>query len=151
MERWKVDLDSKIATTEDDRKLPVVLVCNKSDLERDPNLPNDFEISRIVQEKGFVPKWIRTSAKTGEGVSDAFNLIVRYIMTMDSWSDPLLDPDSDSFELSSYSHDLSSTFDQKHSKSDQIQSSNSNLGTVDLSKSIRKNQPKSYCTSCFVH
>ena len=150
MARWKPDLDSKIATTEDDKKLPVVLVCNKSDLERDPNLPNDFEISRIVQEQGFVPKWIKTSAKTGDGVSDAFNLIVRYIMTMDSWSDPLLNPDSDSLELSSCSYDLNSTFDRTHSESDQRRSSKSNLDTVDLSKSY-KHQPKSYCMSCFFH
>jgi len=150
MARWKPDLDSKIATTEDDRKLPVVLVCNKSDLERDPNLPDDFEISKLVQEQGFVPKWIKTSAKTGDGVSDAFNLIVRYIMTMDSWSDPLLDPDSDSLELSSCSYDLNSTFDRTRSGSDQRRSSKSNLDTVDLSKSF-KHQPKSYCMSCFFH
>ena len=67
MERWKPDLDSKIGINEDEKRLPVVLVCNKSDLERDPMLPNDFEISRIVQERGFVPKWIKTSAKNGDG------------------------------------------------------------------------------------
>jgi len=60
-------------------------------------LPNDFEISKIVHDHGFVPKWIRTSAKTGEGVNDAFNLIVRYVMAMDSWSAPMLDPDEFSF------------------------------------------------------
>ena len=45
MERWKPDLDSKIGINEEEKRLPVVLVCNKSDLERDPLLPNDFEIT----------------------------------------------------------------------------------------------------------
>ena len=145
-------MDSKIGINEEQKRLPVVLVCNKSDLERDPLLPNDFEISRIVQERGFVPKWIKTSAKTGEGVNDAFNLIVRYVLTIDSWNDPILDPDSDSLELSSCSFgDLNST----RSESDQIRRSAgsiSNLETVDLQSSQSyKNHSSGYCTNCFFH
>jgi len=154
IDRWKSDLDSKIGTNEYEKKLPVVLVCNKSDLERDPMLPNDFEISRIVQEWGFVPKWIKTSAKTGDGVNDAFNLIVRYVMTMDTWNEALLDPDSDSLTLSSLngSFDLNSTLPYTYSAdtSDEIQNSTSNLGTtIDLSKSSKGSQ-KGNCMNCVI-
>ena len=55
-------------------------------------LPEDFEISRIVQESGIINPWIRTSAKSGEGVKEAFNLIVRYIMAADTWNPPAMDP-----------------------------------------------------------
>ena len=55
-------------------------------------LPNDLEISRIVQENGLIHPWIKTSAKSGEGVKDAFKLIVRYIMAMDTWNPPISEP-----------------------------------------------------------
>ena len=35
MERWKPDLDSKIRLPGCDKKIPVALVCNKSDIPRD--------------------------------------------------------------------------------------------------------------------
>ena len=94
MERWKPDLDSKIRLPgSGDKKLPVLLICNKMDLPKDPKLPNDYDISKMVNDKGFIPKWIKTSAKTGEGVNDAFNLVVRYILAMDTWNEPTVDPD----------------------------------------------------------
>ena len=91
-EKWKADLDEKVRIP-GGRKIPVLLVCNKSDLPKDPRLPTDLEISKIVQEYNFIPKWFKTSAKNGEGVKDAFNVIVRYIMAMDTWNEPLTDPD----------------------------------------------------------
>ena len=60
------------------KNIPVLLMCNKSDRPKDPNLPSDLEISEIVQNHNFIPKWIKTSAKTGAGVREAFNIIVRY-------------------------------------------------------------------------
>ena len=87
-----MDLDEKLRLP-GGRKIPVLLVCNKSDLPKDPNLPSDLEISKIVQENNFIPKWFRTSAKNGDRVKDAFNVIVRYIMAMDTWNEPLKDPD----------------------------------------------------------
>jgi len=105
MDRWKTDLDAKVnlpGSGGDNKKLPVVLVCNKCDLSRDSRLPNDLDISTLVQERGFVPKWIKTSAKTGEGVTDAFKLVVRYVMAMDDWNSPMMNPDEaeTSFESS---------------------------------------------------
>ena len=77
----------------------MALVCNKTDKVRDPRLPSDLEISTLVQEKGLIHPWIKTSAKTGHNVKDAFNLIVRYIMAVDTWNPPMLDPDG-SFDTS---------------------------------------------------
>lgn len=86
VDRWKRDLDDKCSLP-GNRSVPAILVANKVDLKRDPALPDDLEISRTVQERGFVPKWYKTSAKTGENVEEAMNLIVKYIMTLDNWSD----------------------------------------------------------------
>ena len=74
--RWKTDLDSK-CTLPGDRRVPAILVCNKSDLPRDNRLPDDIEISRYVQENRFAPKWFKTSAKTGENVEETLSLIIR--------------------------------------------------------------------------
>ena len=74
--RWKCDLDEK-CTLPENRRVPAILVCNKSDLPRDKLLPDDLEISRYVQENGFVPKWFKTSAKTGDNVNETLSLIIR--------------------------------------------------------------------------
>lgn len=86
IDRWKRDLDDKCSLP-GNRSVPAILVANKSDLKRDQNLPDDLEISRAVQERGFVPKWYKTSAKTGDNVEEAMNLIIKYIMTLDTWSE----------------------------------------------------------------
>lgn len=85
IDRWKKDLDDKCCLP-GNRPVPAILVANKCDLRRDKSLPDDLEISRVVQERGFVPRWFKCSAKTGENVVDAMNLVVRYIMTLDTWS-----------------------------------------------------------------
>jgi len=85
IERWKQDLDDKCSLP-GNRSVPAILVANKADLKRDKNLPDDLEISRVALERGFVPKWYKTSAKTGENVEEAMNLIIKYIMTLDDWS-----------------------------------------------------------------
>ena len=117
IERWKADVDEKVKLPGyKNKNIPVLLMCNKSDRPKDPNLPSDLEISEIVQNHNFIPKWIKTSAKTGAGVREAFNIIVRYtqrghlkkvfpsgqilreinfryVMTMDTWNQALNDPD----------------------------------------------------------
>ena len=77
--RWKLDLDSKCMLP-GNRRIPAILVCNKSDLPRDNRLPDDVEISRYVLENGFASKWFKTSAKTGDNVEGALSLIVRYMI-----------------------------------------------------------------------
>ena len=62
VDRWKRDLDDKCSLP-GNRSVPAILVANKVDLKRDAGLPDDLEISRTVQERGFVPKWYKTSGK----------------------------------------------------------------------------------------
>lgn len=64
--KWKKDLDSKCFLP-DGRRIPVILIANKVDLCRDSALPDDIHVSQFVQDSGFVPKWFKTSALTGEG------------------------------------------------------------------------------------
>lgn len=132
-EKWKADIDEKVLIP-GGRKIPVLLVCNKSDLPKDPRLPNDLEISRIVQEYNFIPKWFKTSAKNGEGVKDAFNVIVRYIMAMDTWNEPLQDPDG-SLESSFASYPGSISWlqeqHQQQSKDEVFEANNENVVRLD--------------------
>ncbi len=66
--RWKRDLDSKCHLP-DGRRIPVVLAANKADLRvRDRGVPDDIGISEFTLQEGFVPKWFKTSALTGQGV-----------------------------------------------------------------------------------
>ena len=90
LSRWKRDLDAQCGLP-DGRRVPAVLLANKSDLRRDRNLPDDEDISRRVVEGGFAPKWFDTSALTGDGVHEAVGLLVSYMMAMDTWSEPIQD------------------------------------------------------------
>ena len=90
VEKWKKDLDQKCLLP-DGRRIPAVLLANKSDLKRDKRLPDDLAISQFVHEAGFVPKWFKTSAKSGDGIKEAVSLLSRYIITMDTWNEPLKD------------------------------------------------------------
>jgi len=54
--------------------IPVVLFANKVDLVDEDNL-NEAKIQKLVKEYNFLGYYI-TSAKTGQGVIDAFNAII---------------------------------------------------------------------------
>ena len=54
--------------------IPVVLFANKVDLVNQNNL-NELEIEELVKEYNFLGYYI-TSAKTGQGVLEAFNAII---------------------------------------------------------------------------
>ncbi|XP_059084201.1 ras-related protein Rab-38-like [Tigriopus californicus] len=90
--KWKGDIDKKCLLP-DGRRIPTILIGNKRDVARDKCLPCDLTISEFATEKGFVPKWYKTSAKTGDGIEDALRILVKYIMAMDTWNRPLADPD----------------------------------------------------------
>lgn len=135
MERWKPDLDSKIRLPgSGDKKLPVLLICNKMDLPKDPKLPNDYDISKMVNDKGFIPKWIKTSAKTGEGVNDAFNLVVRYILAMDTWNEPTVDPD----------FSLDSSIDSSFNKTDTVFNTKEDEDCI----SVKSGEPRKEVSLC---
>ena len=64
-------------------------------------MPDDTAISEFAQEAGFIPKWYRTSAKTGEGIDEAMRMMLKYIMAVDTWNRPLNNVDEDENAASS--------------------------------------------------
>ncbi|MFX0082689.1 MAG: Rab family GTPase [Candidatus Hodarchaeota archaeon] len=55
-------------------EIPIILFANKVDLIDEDNL-DDTPIQKIVEEQGFLGYYL-TSAKTGQGVHEAFNIII---------------------------------------------------------------------------
>ena len=66
---WHEDIKSHVGD------LPIVLFGNKIDLVEDGNA-EDEKIQKIVKEKGFLG-YFKTSAKTGTGVYEAFQAIIK--------------------------------------------------------------------------
>ncbi|MFX1325733.1 MAG: Rab family GTPase [Promethearchaeota archaeon] len=54
--------------------IPIILFANKVDLVEENDI-DDSEIKKLVEKKGFLSFYF-TSAKTGQGVHDAFNTII---------------------------------------------------------------------------
>ena len=144
LERWKPDLDDKVRLPGTDKKIPVALVCNKSDKDRDPSLPSDLEISTLVQEKGLIHPWIKTSAKSGLNVKDAFNLIVRYIMAVDTWNPPMLDPDG-TLDISMPGLNRSSDGSAKAEEALSVDGDENDDNLVNLAKSHSKKRNHCSC------
>jgi len=57
--------------------IPVIIFANKVDLIEENNL-DIFKIQQIVKNRGFFMYCI-TSAKTGQGVNDAFNALIQHL------------------------------------------------------------------------
>lgn len=57
--------------------IPVVLFANKVDLVNEDDL-NNLEIQKLVKENNFLGYYI-TSAKTGQGVIEAFNALIEQL------------------------------------------------------------------------
>lgn len=57
--------------------IPVIIFANKVDLIEENNL-DTFKIQQIVKNHGFFMYCI-TSAKTGQGVNDAFNALIQHL------------------------------------------------------------------------
>ncbi len=57
--------------------IPVIIFANKVDLIEENNL-DTFKIQQIVKNRGFFMYCI-TSAKTGQGVNDAFNALIQHL------------------------------------------------------------------------
>lgn len=79
---WKADLDSKVtfpfAPEEDVMPIPAVLVANKVDLEA-TRVITSAEIAEKARNDGYVA-WCETSARKGEGLERAFDLLVSEII-----------------------------------------------------------------------
>ncbi len=61
-------------------EIPVVIFANKVDLIDEDNL-DDSEIQNLIKEYNFIGVY-RTSAKTGKGVTDAFQKIIKVLLTL---------------------------------------------------------------------
>lgn len=58
-------------------EIPVIIFANKVDLIDEDNL-DDSEIQKLIKENNFIGVY-RTSAKTGKGVTDAFQKIIKVL------------------------------------------------------------------------
>ena len=66
---WHEDIKKHVG------ELPIVLFGNKIDLVDEEN-SNEKEIQELIKERGFLG-YFRTSAKTGSGVYEAFQAIIK--------------------------------------------------------------------------
>ena len=76
--RWKESLDQNLS--DDEYRLPVILVGNKCDLDHEPLKET---LDAFVKEHGFV-SWIETSAKKNIGIEEAVMKLVDEIMKNES-------------------------------------------------------------------
>ncbi len=60
-------------------EIPVIIFANKVDLIDEDNL-DDSEIQNLIKKNNFIGVY-RTSAKTGKGVTDAFQKIIKVLLT----------------------------------------------------------------------
>ena len=90
--KWKEDLDNKIRLPNGD-KLPVMLLGNKNDLERDCPLITDEDFDNYCKNNEF-GGWALTSAKTGNGIDEICEQLVQIVLKTSpnfSTSDDIID------------------------------------------------------------
>uniref|UniRef100_A0A7S3GMR1 Ras-related protein Rab n=1 Tax=Palpitomonas bilix TaxID=652834 RepID=A0A7S3GMR1_9EUKA len=82
--KWKADIDKKVFLPVGDgtTKIPVVLLANKSDLQRDASLKTNDEIGTFASQHGFID-WFETSAKDNRNIDDAASCLVKRILEND--------------------------------------------------------------------
>lgn len=76
--RWKRDVDTKCALSNGD-SIPVLLLANKCDIERDKREVERSAIEDFVTNTGF-DGWIETSAKYGLMIDDSVQFLLEKIM-----------------------------------------------------------------------
>ncbi|XP_023335788.1 ras-related protein Rab-32 [Eurytemora carolleeae] len=83
--KWKLDLDQKVLSG-DGRPVPAILLGNKCDLPREPEMPTDEEISEFCKKHGFAG-WSLVSAKEGNGIDEAGLSLVQQLVSREERSD----------------------------------------------------------------
>lgn len=76
--KWKEDIDEKVRLP-NDNKLPVMLLANKSDLERNCPLKTDEDFEEFCKENEF-EGWGLTSAKFGQGIDEVCNILIKKLV-----------------------------------------------------------------------
>jgi len=76
--KWKSDLDAKV-TLPDGRPIPVVLLANKVDLNKDGFTKTQVEMEKYCEENGFAG-WFETSAKDNLNIDKAAKFLVQKML-----------------------------------------------------------------------
>jgi len=80
--KWKSDLDAKV-TLPDGRPIPVVLLANKVDLNKDGFTKTPAEMEKYCEENGFAG-WFETSAKDNLNIDKAAKFLVQKMLENES-------------------------------------------------------------------
>lgn len=98
--KWKSDIDSKVSLSDSGEPIPVILLCNKIDLDEGVGEEekswdkSDEEMDLFCKNHGFV-NWINISAKNGFQIELAVNSLVKVILEKVELDNPT-DDDKDS-------------------------------------------------------
>jgi len=79
--KWKKDIDSKVMLS-DGRPIPVVLLGNKADLNKDTSILTGAQLDQYCKDNGFAG-WFETSAKEDRNVQEAAKCLVKKILEDD--------------------------------------------------------------------
>jgi len=80
--KWKKDIDDKVRFPDTEEPLPVILLANKIDCGDNSELSEKIfdTIENFCRENNFIT-WYKTSAKTGEGITEAINEMTQIILS----------------------------------------------------------------------
>jgi Ras-related protein Rab-32 len=82
VQKWKNDIDCKVTLPPDDRPIPVVLLANKIDLQKEAFQKSPAQMEKYCEENGFVG-WFETSAKDSINIDKAAKFLVNKILEND--------------------------------------------------------------------
>jgi len=99
VQKWKNDIDSKVTLPPDDRPIPVVLLANKVDLQKEWN-KTPSQMDKYCEEHGFIG-WFETSAKDNLNIEKAAKFLVSKILENDINRAEKPDKEKDNINLSS--------------------------------------------------
>eukprot|EP00768_Dysnectes_brevis_P007055 gnl/Dysnectes_brevis/580_a642_5658.p1 GENE.gnl/Dysnectes_brevis/580_a642_5658~~gnl/Dysnectes_brevis/580_a642_5658.p1 ORF type:complete len:225 (-),score=43.35 gnl/Dysnectes_brevis/580_a642_5658:74-721(-) len=77
--QWKRDIDSKVTFPDTQSPIPCVLLANKVDLPKGREAYDQATMDALCEEHGFL-RAFATSAKTGEGLQEATEFLVRRVL-----------------------------------------------------------------------
>lgn len=73
--KWKAELDKECNFLQSKDKIPTILIQNKIDLVKNPDL-NKKKIEKIVKNDGYI-NYFNVSAKTGSGIDEAVFFLIK--------------------------------------------------------------------------
>ena len=77
VEKWKIDLDSKIFLS-DESHIPAVLLANKCDLVDEDLYKDTTQLDEFSKKKGFA-RCMKTSAQENVGIDDAVTFLLENV------------------------------------------------------------------------